>query len=563
MPDAHDMPQANYLLQLADELIQASLAHFAAVCKENGRLSTAKLDQHQPALYELAYQATKRLAASQLVAYAQAEQNSLAGPLAAIYVAETIHDLASWQFREADFGLAEGAIGKMLAETAVSTFLSHHLSHANYEALASQLATSTYAIDDDLTAEHREFQQLLRRFASDRIAPQAEGIHREDRDVPQQFIDELAEMGCYGLSIPARYGGFQDDDQPDHLMMVIASDELSRASFGTAGSLITRPELLAKAILMGGTEAQKQKWLPMIATGQLQTAVAITEPDYGSNVAGLTTKADKVDGGWRLSGTKMWCTYAGRAEIMMVLTRTDPDRSLGHKGLSLFIVEKPAAAGHHFAHTTNGGSIQGRAIATIGYRGMHSYEVVFDNYFVPNANVIGGETGLGRGFYLQMHGFAGSRLQTAGRALGLMGAAFSTGLQYIHERHVFNQPLLSYPLVRRRLVSLAAQIQACRRLTFLAAAELDARRGDMAAAMAKLLTAQTAEIVTRQVQQWHGGMGYAEEFPISRHFVDARVLAIFEGAEEVLALRVIARTLLRQTKRDAIFAKDGISSAKI
>lgn len=534
------MSKALAILDLVDDLIQTSLHHFARVCEENGRLSTTKLDQHQPVLYELAYQATAVLAARQWLA------SSPANLLATIYTAELVQSIGRWQFRELDFGLPEGAVSLLLQNASVAQFQQQQLSQVNYETAVQHLLTTSQLINDDLHAEHREFQQLLRRFASKHIAPKAEEIHRQDLDVPQQFIDELAELGCYGLSIPIRYGGYQDNDSPDHLMMVIASDELSRASFGTTGSLITRPELLSKALLKGGTERQKQYWLPKIAGGQIQTAVAITEPDYGSNVAGLSTKAERVQGGWRLSGTKMWCTYAGRAEILMVLARTNPDRSLGHRGLTLFIVEKPAAPGHHFQHQTNGGAIEGRAIATIGYRGMHSYEVVFDSYFVPDANVIGEEAGLGRGFYLQMHGFAGSRLQTAGRALGLMGAALAEGLQYIQARHVFDRPLLSYTLVRRRLVSLAAQIQACRRLTFFAATELDARRGDMEAAMAKLLTARTAEIVTRQVQQWHGGMGYAEEFPISRHFVDARVLAIFEGAEEVLALRIIARALLKK-----------------
>jgi (2S)-methylsuccinyl-CoA dehydrogenase len=326
--------------------------------------------------------------------------------------------------------------------------------------------------------------------------------------------------------------------------MVIVSDELSRASFGTAGSLGTRPELLARALLKGGTEAQKEKWLPLIASGAQQTAVAITEPDYGSDVANLSMSARRVQGGWRLNGRKMWSTFAGRATILMVLARTDASASKPHRGLSMFIVQKPPFYGHSFEHRQDGGCLSGSAIPTIGYRGMHSFDLRFDDFFVPDENLVGGVDGVGRGFYLQMHGFGGSRLQTAGRALGIMAAAFQEALGYARERRVFGRQLLDYPLTRHRLARMAAHIQASRRLTYEAAAELDAGGGAVAAAMAKLLTARNAEWITRDAQQLHGGMGYAEEYPVSRHFVDARVLAIFEGAEEVLALRVIARHLL-------------------
>lgn len=261
-------------------------------------------------------------------------------------------------------------------------------------------------------------------------------------------------------------------------------------------------------------------------------------------MAHLTTSARPVEGGWRLNGTKMWCTYAGRADLLMVLARTDPDRSQGHRGLSLFIIEKPASDGHSFEVRANGGRLSGRAIATLGYRGMHSFEVVFEDVFVPAENLIGESSGLGRGFYLQMYGFGGSRLQTAGRALGIMSAAFAEALSYVRQRTVFGRALIAYPLVRHKLVQMAMQLEAARQLTYSAARQVDQGDGAVAAAMAKLLTARFAERITREAQQLHGGMGYAEEFPVSRHFVDARVLAIFEGAEEVLALRVIARSLL-------------------
>jgi (2S)-methylsuccinyl-CoA dehydrogenase len=466
--------------------------------------------------------------------------------LAELYTAETAaHSFRSLRFREAEFGLEPSAVASLTDDAAVSTYVEERLSESTYQRIAALIDQTGGVGLDGLKDEQSAVQAAFRRFAQEKVAPQAEYIHRHDGLLPEEILDELAEMGCFGLSIPARYGGFQDDADPEHISMVIVSDELSRASFGTAGSLITRPELLSKALLKGGTEAQRRKWLPRIASGERQVAVAVTEPDFGSDVANLTTMARRVAGGWRLNGTKMWCTYAGRAEALMVLARTDPDMAKGHRGLSLFIVEKPPDYGHQFEHRVNGGCISGRAIATLGYRGMHSFEVVFEDYFVPDDNLIGGEAGLGQGFYMQMHGFAGSRLQTAGRALGIMAAAFAAGLDYARQRQVFGRPLFSYPLTQVKLVRMAMLIQAARQLTYFAAREIDHGRGAEAAAMAKLLTARAAESITRESQQLHGGMGYAEEFPISRHFVDARVLAIFEGAEEVLALRVIARAMLR------------------
>jgi len=431
-------------------------------------------------------------------------------------------------------------------QAGLRSFTGQQLGSEQFQLVTDLIRETGGVGEDGLDVEQQAVQTAFRRFAQERVVPLAEQIHREDDLLPDHILQELAAMGCFGLSIPARYGGFQDDAHPDHMSMVIVSDELSRASFGSAGSLITRPELLSKALLKGGTEAQKAKWLPLIASGEKQVAVAVTEPDHGSDVANLTTMARHDGDGWRLNGSKMWCTYAGRAEVLMLLARTDPDRSKAHRGLSLFIVEKPACYGHEFEHSIHGGRITGRAIATLGYRGMHSFEMQLDDYFVPDANLVGGEAGLGQGFYLQMHGFAGSRLQTAGRALGIMAAAFAAGLDYARQRLVFGSPLISFPLTQQKLALMAMRIQAARQLTYFAARELDHNRGMETAAMAKLLTARSAEWIAREAQQLHGGMGYAEEFPISRHFVDARVLAIFEGAEEVLALRVIARALLAQ-----------------
>jgi (2S)-methylsuccinyl-CoA dehydrogenase len=365
--------------------------------------------------------------------------------------------------------------------------------------------------------------------------------------IPEDIIQELREMGCFGLSVPQRHGGFQDDTNPNNMGMVIVTEELSRASLGVAGSLITRPEILAKALLKGGTEEQKRKWLPIIASGEKMVSVAVTEPDFGSDVAGLAVTATKRGEQWAFNGTKTWCTFAGRAEILMVLARTDPDPSKKHRGLSVFIVEKPPFDGHAFEYSQpGGGHISGRAIGTIGYRGMHSYEVVFDNYLAPDENLVGGKDALGKGFYLQMEGFSGGRLQTAARANGVMQAAFEQALKYAKERKVFGVPIINYQLTQYKLARMAALVQAARQLTYHVARLFDQGKGQMEGSLVKFFASKISEWVTREAMQIHGGMGYAEEYPVSRYFLDARVFSIFEGAEEVLALRVIARALLEE-----------------
>jgi (2S)-methylsuccinyl-CoA dehydrogenase len=272
--------------------------------------------------------------------------------------------------------------------------------------------------------------------------------------------------------------------------------------------------------------------------------VMVTEPDYGSDVANIKVSATPVDGGYAINGVKTWATFAGRADVIMLLARTDPDHGSGHRGLSLFVVDKEPAAGHAFAfEQPGGGKMEGRAIDTIGYRGMHSYEVAFSDWVVPAENLVGGDGGLGQGFYLQMEGFENGRLQTAARAVGVMQAAFDAGLAYAQERNVFGRAVFDYPLSKAKLARMAALIQAGRQFSYDVAGRMGRGEGTLEASMVKAYVCRAAEWVTREAMQLHGGMGYAEEFPVSRYFVDARVLSIFEGADETLCLRVIARRL--------------------
>ena len=302
---------------------------------------------------------------------------------------------------------------------------------------------------------------------------------------------------------------------------------------------------MARAVLEGGTEEQKARWLPGLAAGEPLCAISVTEPGTGSDVASVALRATPADGGWRLNGGKTWCTFAGMAGAILVLARTDPDVVPRHRGLSLFVVEKPASDGHEFSvPSPGGGRLSGRAIPTIGYRGMHSFEMAFDEFFVPADALVGEEAGRGRGFYYTMRGFSGGRLQTAARATGLMRAAFERALAYAEQRHVFDRPVADYPLTLQKIARMASHIVCCRQFSYAVARRMDEGGGQLEASLVKLLSCRAAEWVTREAMQIHGGMGYAEESDVSRYFADARVLSIFEGAEETLALKVVGKALL-------------------
>ncbi len=499
----------------------------------------AKLDEHQVLGYDLAHAASAVEAARVMLAYA--EHGEVESLLARAFVADAVADLGARMLgRESVWGVD----GSLLTDA--WPFVEAHRTPEFLEELAATLeltGTGPSHLPDDFQLAAETFH----RFAEDKIRPVAEHVHRTNADIPEDVITGLAEIGGFGLSVPEEYGGFAAGGEADYLGMVVATEELSWGSLGVGGSLITRPEILTRAIVTGGTDEQKQRWLPRIAAGELMVGVMVTEPDYGSDVAGVGTSATAVDGGYVINGVKTWATFAGRANALMLLTRTDPDRSITHRGLSLFVVEKDAVPGHSFSlEQPDGGKVEGRAIDTLGYRGMHSYEVSFSDWFVPAENLVGEEGGLGKGFYLQMEGFENGRLQTAARAVGLMQAAFEAGLAYAQERQVFGKPVFDYQLSRVKLARMAALIAAGRQFSYDVARRMGRGEGTLSASMVKAYVCRSAEWVTREAMQLHGGMGYAEEFPVSRYFVDARVLSIFEGADETLCLRVIARRLAEQ-----------------
>ena len=524
VPDLQDAASA---IELASKIVRGATAHLAA---------TGSVDDDQVLAYDLAHAAAAVETARSMLDYGA--KGEIEAKFTCIFVADAISDLGVkiWG-RESQWNCDPSTLDP------AREFVAIWRDPAVLAALAFEDGPRHLDPEFDLV------QDTFRRFAEEEIKPHAEHIHRTNSDIPEEIIQGLAEIGVFGLSIPEEYGGFAGGGESDYFGMVIATEELSRASLGAGGSLITRPEILARALEAGGTEEQKQAWLPRLATGEIMNAVAVTEPDFGSDVAGVKVTATKSEDGtqWLLNGVKTWCTFGARADILMVLARTNPDRSLGHKGLSILIVPKARGDAHGFSQVQDGGGkLEARPIDTIGYRGMHSYEVAFEDFAVPAENLIGLEDGEGRGFYFQMAGFENGRLQTAARAVGVMQAAYETAKDYAENRVVFGAPISEYQLTRAKLTRMAVIIQASRQFAYSVGKMMAKGEGKMEATLIKAYVCKAAEWVTREAMQIHGGMGYAEEYDVSRYWLDARVLSIFEGADETLCLKVIARTLVRE-----------------
>jgi (2S)-methylsuccinyl-CoA dehydrogenase len=528
-----DLQSANEIIDLASRAVGKGLRQLAAI---------GGADKHQVLAYDLAHAASAVETARSLLDYGAKGVHE--GLITCAFTADMAHELMTRLIgREALWGLELNPLAD------ASSFIAIYRDPEFVASLADVQGPR------HLDSDFEMVQDTFRSFADKVIAPRAEHVHRYNEDVPEEIISGLAEMGAFGLSVPAEYGGFSEGGEGEYLAMVVATEELSRGSLGIGGSLITRPEILTRALVKGGTEAQKEYWLPRLATAETMVAVAVTEPDYGSDVAGLkvtATPAVGADGeaGYVINGVKTWCTFAGRADVLMLLARTDPDRSKTHRGLSLFIVPKPRGEAHGFEFTQNvqpdgsTGKMEGRPIDTIGYRGMHSYEIALENWWVPATNLIGEEGGLGKGFYYQMEGFENGRLQTAARAVGLMQASYEAAYDYAHNRNVFGNNIAEYQLTQVKLGRMAVLIQAGRQFGYQVSKLMAKGEGTTEASMVKAYVCKAAEWVAREAMQIHGGYGYAEEYSVSRLFVDARVLSIFEGADETLCLKVIARRLV-------------------
>ena len=533
------LADARLLCDAAGSLVERALDR-AREITDGGK----RIDDHQVLTERVAYAATQTRAAVELIdAVAAAER----GGLAEITCAASVADLTRSLIGRLEPSLDDLGLGDAALEQTFPTETRSVLRSAGHESvfrlIGRHCAETRGRNDWPLDDLHEQVREAVRAFAEKEIAPEAERIHRNDDLVPESFIRGMAELGYFGLAVPERYGG----SEMGNLAMVLTTEELSRASLAAAGSLITRPEILTKALVQGGTEAQKALWLPKIAAGEIMVGISVTEPDIGSDVAGVKCRAEKRGDDWVINGPKSWCTFAGRANVLAVLARTDPDPKLGAKGLSLLIVPKDRFDGHDFVmKQPGGGRLVGKADATPGYRGMHSFTLNFENYLVPGANLVGGEQGIGRGFYLQMAGFAAGRLQTGGRACGLAQAALEKTAEYVVDRVQFARPIAEYQLTQYTLGRMTAMLAASRAITYAAALAMDADERSAAplAAQAKLLSCDMAVELTQLGQLLHGGWGYAEEYPISRYVVDAQVLPIFEGVKPVLELKVVGRSLL-------------------
>jgi (2S)-methylsuccinyl-CoA dehydrogenase len=394
---------------------------------------------------------------------------------------------------------------------------------------SAEITVGATGLDDELEMIREQF----RRYAVDRVIPDAHEWHLKDELIPMEIINELAEMGVFGLTIPEEFGGFG----LSKASMCVVSEELSRGYIGV-GSLGTRSEIAAELILAGGTDAQKEKWLPGLASGEILPTAVFTEPNTGSDLGSLRTKATKDGDDWMLNGNKTWITHAARTHMMTVLARS-VDGTDDYKGLSMFMAEK--TPGTDEAPWQDAG-ISGGEIEVLGYRGMKEYTVNFDDFKVDGDNLLGGVEG--QGFKQLMQTFESARIQTAARAVGVAQSALDAGMAYAQDRKQFGKALIDFPRVSGKLAMMAVEIMVARQLTYFSAREKDNdRRCDLEAGMAKLLGARVAWAAADNALQIHGGNGFALEYGISRILCDARILNIFEGAAEIQA-QVIARRLL-------------------
>lgn len=392
--------------------------------------------------------------------------------------------------------------------------------------------STTYG-DSGLDEMMTEIHDQMRKFSEAEVVPHAHEWHLKNDYIPLEIIQNLAELGVFSLSLPEEFGGMG----LGKLAMCVVSEELSRGYIGV-GSLGTRAEIAGELILHNGTDAQKQKYLPKIATGEILPTAVFTEPNTGSDLASLKTRAVKDGDTYKITGQKTWITHPVRADLMTVLARTNPDEK-GYRGLSMFLAEKPRGSDSDPfpAEGMTGGEIE-----VLGYRGMKEYDISFDAYEVPEDNLLGGVEG--QGFKQLMNTFEGARIQTAARAVGVAQCAMDLGLRYALERNQFGKPIYSFPRVANKVVMMAVETMFARQLTYFSAREKDQdRRCDLEAGMAKLLGARVAWANADNALQIHGGNGFALEYPVSRVLCDARILNIFEGAAEIQA-QVIARRLL-------------------
>jgi (2S)-methylsuccinyl-CoA dehydrogenase len=514
---------------------------------DGGRIDAGRLEAEQRAAHGLAWLATYAAAIEQMAQYRdRLEQDGRLGEIEQLivqiavseYLAQIRGGIAMSQgeiVRLSDLGLARQD-GTLLDAPLLDDLIERGNSadaRARLMWLIRQSGGAASFGDPGLDHTLEEFRGQMRRFCEAQVLPHAHRWHLENAYIPLEVIAQMSALGVFGLTIPEEYGGLGLGKES----MCVVSEELSRGYIGV-GSLGTRSEIAAELILGGGTEQQKRRWLPRIASGEVLPTAVFTEPNTGSDLASLKTRAERHGDVYRITGQKTWITHPVRADLMTLLARTDA-REPGYKGLSMFLAEKPRGTD---AEPFPARGMTGGEIGVIGYRGMKEFEISFDGFEVPAENLLGGVEG--QGFKQLMQTFESARIQTAARAVGVAQSALDLALAYAEDRRQFGKPIVEFPRVADKIVMMAVEVMIARQLTYFAAREKDqGRRCDQEAGMAKLLGARVAWAAADNALQIHGGNGFAMEFPVSRVLADARILNIFEGAAEIQA-HVIARRLL-------------------
>ena len=557
MPIAASRPAAEHeLVELArgaTAALDALLADAVAKVRERvvveGHVVGRLLDREQRATHGLAWLATYVEAVRQLAAYA--ERMAGDGTFGEIeehlvriglgeYLAQIVGGIPMSQgevVRPSDLGLSPRRSPRASIRCVESLIASGNTAERRARLIelmrASHDATvGTCGLDETLESIREE----MRKFADSEVIGHAQSWHRTNSYIPLEIIAQMSELGVFGLTIPEDFGGMGLGKES----MCVVSEELSRGYIGV-GSLGTRSEIAAELILGSGTAEQKQKWLPKIASGEVLPTAVFTEPNTGSDLASIKTRAVREGDVYKVYGNKTWITHPVRADLMTLLVRTNP-KEAGHRGLSMLLAEKPRGDD---ANPFPAKGMTGTEIEVLGYRGMKEYEIAFDGFEVKAENLLGGVEGLG--FKQLMQTFESARIQTAARAIGVAQAAMEQALDYAQNRVQFGGPIVDFPRVADKIAMMAVEIMIARQLTYYAAREKDSgRRCDLEAGMAKLLAARVAWAAADNAVQVHGGNGFALEFPVSRILCDARILNIFEGAAEIQA-QVIARRLLDGT----------------
>ena len=534
-------------LESINKYTDAAKEQVKKLVMEDGTVSKQLMAKEQHAAHSLAWIATYKATLTELLNWAErleSENNFLETEQLILqfafseYLTQLWHGIPMSQLeyaRPQDLGLKNGLLTELSTSSVkdlmlngneaadrlkLADILQHNFSSKNFGNLG---------LDDTSTMIIQEFKK----FVEDDVAPYAHEWHLKDELIPMEVINKMADLGIFGLTIPEEYGGLG----MNKLSMCVVTEELARGYIGI-GSLGTRTDISSELLLIGGTEEQKKKWLPKIASGEILPAAVFSEPNTGSDLASLKTRAVKNGDEYSITGNKTWITHGARSDLMTLMARSIPDEK-GYKGLSMFLAEKERGDDDNMFPSEG---MSGGEIEVLGYRGMKEYEIAFDDFKVKGENLLGGEEG--KGFKQLMETFESARIQTAARAVGVAQSAMETGMQYALDRNQFGKSIYEFPRVSSKVTSMVTEIMAARQLTYFSAREKDkGNRCDLEAGMAKLLGARVAWATSDNSLQIHGGNGFALEYPISRLLCDSRILNIFEGAAEMQA-DVIARRLL-------------------